>query len=282
MASERKKWISIMIVPEDGAGVRKWRITNKRFTFFKSLFIVMCVFLLIGFASLAGLGLMYVKLKEYKQYNAQLLEATSKLNVIAASLERYEEKERKLRSIIGSDFQLPVAMNANDMIPDAKASTATAEVGKDEFDQLLKSEEAKMRCRPTIWPIDPWEISKEFVSTGNLRMDHLGIDILASRESNVFATADGEVAFAGVDEILGLCIVINHGENGWITKYGHNELLLVKEGESVRKGQAIAIFGGSDSSGTGPHLHYGMFYKGKPVNPLDYLPEIPRLKKTQS
>jgi len=115
-----------------------------------------------------------------------------------------------------------------------------------------------------------------------MRLDHHGIDILAPKTSTVLATADGEVAFAENDEQLGLCIIINHGENGWITKYGHNELLLVKVGEFVRKGQAIAIFGGSDKVSTGAHLHYGMFYRGKPVNPLDYLPEIPRLKIAQS
>ena len=75
---------------------------------------------------------------------------------------------------------------------------------------------------------------------------------------------------------------INHGDNGWVTKYGHNESLLVKEGEIVRKGQRIAIYGGTDSSSTGKHLHYAIFYKGKPVNPLENgLKEKPWMKFVQ-
>ena len=66
-----------------------------------------------------------------------------------------------------------------------------------------------------------------------------------------------------------------------MTKYGHNAALLVNEGDYVRKGQQIAIFGGSDNSSTGSHLHFGMFYNGKPVNPLDWLEKKPKLNITK-
>jgi murein DD-endopeptidase MepM/ murein hydrolase activator NlpD len=72
---------------------------------------------------------------------------------------------------------------------------------------------------------------------------------------------------------------IDH-ENGWVTRYGHNELLLVKFGDTVRKGQPVAIYGGIDGSSTGTHLHFEMHYQGKAVNPLDYLPKLTALKIT--
>lgn len=281
MADEGKKWISIMVVPEDGTGVRKWRITGKRFLFFKISFIITCVFVLFGFASMVGLGFMYSKLKEYKLYNSQLLQATSKLNTIASRLERYEERERKLRTIIGSDFQLPAAMNAEDAVPDEQLAYSSSDTETDEFGQLLKRQEDRMRRVPSIWPVNAWQISKKFENAGNRRLDHHGIDILAPRKSSVFATADGRVVFAGFDTRLGLLVIINHGDNGWVTKYGHNESLLVREGEYVRKSQRIAIFGGSDKSSTGAHLHYGMFYNGQPVNPLESLKEKPWMKFAQ-
>ena len=46
---------------------------------------------------------------------------------------------------------------------------------------------------------------------------------------------------------------------------------MVNYGDQVIKGQTIAIYGGESSSGSGPHLHFAMFYNKKPVNPLDYL-----------
>jgi murein DD-endopeptidase MepM/ murein hydrolase activator NlpD len=51
-------------------------------------------------------------------------------------------------------------------------------------------------------------------------------------------------------------------------------MLLVKYGDTVRKGQPIAIYGGAGGASTGTHLHFAMYYKGKPVNPLDHLPPI--------
>lgn len=281
MANEGKTWISIMIVPEDGTSVRKWRITSKRFFFLKASFIASCVFILIGFASIVGLGFMYSKLTEYKHYNFQLLQATSKLNTIASRLERYEARERKLRTIIGSDFQLPAAMNAGDVISGVQVAGATPDVRTDEFGRLLRRQEERMRRVPSVWPVNAWQISKKFVNTGNKRQDHHGIDILAPRKSGVFSTADGKVVYSGFYPNYGLLIIINHGDSGWITKYGHNESLLVKEGEYVRKSQRIAVFGGSDESGTGSHLHYGMFYRGKPVNPLDSLKEKPWMNVAQ-
>jgi len=73
-------------------------------------------------------------------------------------------------------------------------------------------------------------------------------------------------------------VIIDHGDNGWVTKYGHNESLLVKEGDYVLKGQTIAVFGGSEGSSTGIHLHYEMYFRGKPENPLEHLPEKPGMK----
>jgi murein DD-endopeptidase MepM/ murein hydrolase activator NlpD len=277
MANDNKSWISIMIVPEDGTKVRKWRITNKRFTFLKTVLVTMFLVLLVGIASMVGLGLMYGKLKEYKRFNAQLLEATSKLDTIASVLERYEEKERKLRTIIGSDFQLPGAMRPENIDSDSRLVMASNENTTDEFGQLIKRQEDKMRLVPSIWPVNAWQISKKYKNTGNPRLDHYGIDLLASDNSSVYSTADGRVIFAGYDKQYGILVVIDHGESQWVTKYGHNKSLLVQEGDYVVRGQAIAVFGGMDKLSTGAHLHYGMIYRGKPENPLDHLPEHSRL-----
>ncbi|MBN1294745.1 MAG: M23 family metallopeptidase [Candidatus Latescibacteria bacterium] len=282
MSEDQKKWISIMIVPEGGAGVKKWRISGRRFFYLKSAFIGACVFVCIGLASLVGLGFMYGQLKEYKQYNTQLLDAASKLNTIASRLERYEEREQKLRAIIGSDFQLPTAISADTINSETQLAETSGENTVDEFGQLIERQESRMRYVPSIWPVNAWQISKKFEITGNKRFDHLGIDILAPKKSNVFATADGTISFAGFDSRFGLLVIINHGTSGWITKYGHNETVLVKEGEFVVKGQRIAIFGGKDESSTGAHLHYEMLYNGKPVDPLDYLQEKPWMRIAQN
>ena len=134
-----------------------------------------------------------------------------------------------------------------------------------------------MRRIPNIWPADAWQITKEFNDTGNPRTSHLGIDILSWENSPVVSTADGTVIYADLDPTLGQLIRIDHG-NGWISEYGHNSQLFVKYGLEVKKGQTIAIFGGTDNYGSGPHLHYALLYNKNPVNPLDYLEPKSKLK----
>lgn len=279
MAIYKERWISIMIVPEDGTGLRKWRITNRRFTFLKAILVATGFFLLFGLASMVSLVIMSGKVKDYKSSNEQLLEAASKLDIIDSRLNRYVEKERKLREILDTDFQLPVSMKVEDVTSDSRMVMSSSDKTDDEFDQLLKRQEDRMRMIPSIWPVNAWKVSKQYKNTGNPRLDHYGIDILAPKGSSVNATADGKVIFAGSSKELGLHIVIDHGENNWVTKYGHMKSLIVAEGDYVIKGQTIAVYGGSgDSTVTGAHLHYAMFYKGKPENPLNSLPEKSGMK----
>jgi len=270
MASHQGKWISIMIVPEDGTVMRKWRITNRKFSLMKVALGFICFFLFLGLVSMIALGLMYENLRKYKQANLELLKATYKLNSIASRLESYEQKELKLRAILGSDLNLPQPKIIEQESDEFPVRVTALGGGLYELEQKIKENEAQTRRIPTMWPVNPWQITKKFSKTNNGQYDHDGIDIITSKKSSVVAAAEGMVTFADYDTNRGLLIEIDHG-NGWITKYGHNAILLVNSGDYVQKGQQIAVFGGSGESSTGPHLHFGMYYNGSPVNPLDWL-----------
>jgi murein DD-endopeptidase MepM/ murein hydrolase activator NlpD len=98
---------------------------------------------------------------------------------------------------------------------------------------------------------------------------HSGIDFAGKRGTDVTAVADGLVTFAGWQHGYGNTVEIRHG-NGLVTRYGHNEKLLVKVGELVKKGQTIAELGSTGRS-TGPHVHFEVIKDGKPVNPMKYV-----------
>ena len=84
------------------------------------------------------------------------------------------------------------------------------------------------------------------------------------------AAADGKVMYAGNGvRGLGNLVLLGHS-NGFITAYAHNQQLLVKSGDSVKKGSRIALLGQSDT--TSPRLHFEIRRSGNPVNPLSYLP----------
>ena len=68
----------------------------------------------------------------------------------------------------------------------------------------------------------------------------------------------------------GNTVGIQH-DNGILSFYKHNSSLLKKVGNFVRAGEAIAIVGNTGVLSSGPHLHFELWHKGKPVDPVDYV-----------
>ncbi len=98
---------------------------------------------------------------------------------------------------------------------------------------------------------------------------HTGLDIGGSMGSTITAAADGTVSSASYQGGYGNFVVINHG-NGLVTRYAHCSSMLVKPGQKVTRGQAIAKRGSTGRS-TGPHLHFEVLQNGAFRNPISYL-----------
>jgi lipoprotein NlpD len=97
-----------------------------------------------------------------------------------------------------------------------------------------------------------------------------GIDIGGRPGDPVLASADGRVVYAGAGlRGYGNLIILKHN-NTYLTAYAHNQALLVKEDQSVRKGQKIAEMGSTDTDRV--KLHFEIRRQGKPVDPTRYLP----------
>jgi murein DD-endopeptidase MepM/ murein hydrolase activator NlpD len=103
----------------------------------------------------------------------------------------------------------------------------------------------------------------------NLALRHYGLDIAGREGSPVFATAAGVVEFAGWDEALGNLIILNH-ENGFKTIYGHNSVMMIKQGDKIQFGDIICLSGNSGIS-SAPHLHYEIRYNDHPLDPLSFI-----------
>lgn len=97
-----------------------------------------------------------------------------------------------------------------------------------------------------------------------------GLDIAGQRGQDVSATAAGVVVYAGnALRGYGNLIIIKHNEE-YLSAYAHNDRLLITEGQSVKAGQKIASMGSTGTNSV--RLHFEIRYKGKPVNPNNYLP----------
>ena len=118
--------------------------------------------------------------------------------------------------------------------------------------------------RHFLWPVKGRLISSYGPQPGGLRND--GFNIAAARGTNVVAADNGVVAYAGDDlKGFGNLVLIKHA-GGFVTTYAHNEKLLVKRGDKVKRGQAIATVGDSGSV-TQPQVHFQVRQGAHAVDP---------------
>jgi lipoprotein NlpD len=122
-------------------------------------------------------------------------------------------------------------------------------------------------------PAPPWSwpaAGKVAVEFGKRPGTGTGILIDGTVGQSVKAAAKGTVVYSGSGLIgYGQLIIVKHNDT-YLSAYGHNASLLVKEGQAVKKGQKIATMG--EGPGGQPRLHFEIRRNGKPVNPRQFLP----------
>ena len=119
---------------------------------------------------------------------------------------------------------------------------------------------------PWRWPVTG-EVSVEF---GKRPGTGTGILIDGDAGQSIKAAANGTVVYSGSGLIgYGELIIVKHNDT-YLSAYGHNASLLVREGQAIKKGQKIATMG--EGPGGKPRLHFEIRRNGKPVNPRQYLP----------
>ncbi|HET6514387.1 MAG TPA: peptidoglycan DD-metalloendopeptidase family protein [Thermodesulfovibrionales bacterium] len=103
---------------------------------------------------------------------------------------------------------------------------------------------------------------------GDKRFHH-GVDIAAPVGTDIYPVKDGTVLFSGQQQGYGNIVIIDHGD-GLVSKYAHNKINLVEEGDTVDTNTVIAQVGSSGRS-TGPHLHFELGYNGELIDPVMFL-----------
>lgn len=104
----------------------------------------------------------------------------------------------------------------------------------------------------------------------DLKIDHFGVDIVSGSNEPIKAVSDGMVIFSDWTQESGNVVAIQHRGN-LISVYKHNSALLKRVGNYVNSGEVIAIIGNSGELTTGPHLHFELWYNGKPINPEEFI-----------
>jgi murein DD-endopeptidase MepM/ murein hydrolase activator NlpD len=186
-------------------------------------------------------------------------------------LEELKEIETQLRSRLSSKVETKTTSNI---------TLASSHINFLEVDEeikilysLIDSYDKKMSDEKRIPNVLPCsgKISSYFgrrtnpVSRGRSETHH-GIDIINSYKTQIKASADGVVEYAGWLSGYGYAVIINH-QNGYTSVYGHNSKLLVKKSQFVTRGQPISLMGSTGRS-TGTHVHFEIRLNGISINPL--------------
>jgi lipoprotein NlpD len=149
----------------------------------------------------------------------------------------------------------PVSASASTPVP-ANAPAAAPAIAATNDDNLVFA-----------WP-HPGQVLSGFDETKNK-----GLDFAGKAGDPVLAAADGKVVYAGSGlRGYGNLVILKHN-NTYLTAYAHNQTLLVKEDQTVQKGQRIAEMGSSDADRV--KLHFEIRKQGKPVDPAKLLPARP-------
>ena len=162
-----------------------------------------------------------------------------------------------------SDEALAQAQSAGQIAPATAAASAAP--GETSPDAKATEPVAGGDDVGWIWPANGKTIGT-FSEGGNK-----GVDIAGKAGDAVIAAGDGKVVYSGSGlRGYGKLVIIKHN-NTYLSAYAHNQNILVKEGQSVTKGQKIAEMGNTDADQV--KLHFEVRRSGKPVDPLKYLPQ---------
>jgi murein DD-endopeptidase MepM/ murein hydrolase activator NlpD len=141
------------------------------------------------------------------------------------------------------------------------------------LENVILTRELRREVYPQGRPVQEGFISSSFGSrvdpfTGYTAF-HAGIDFAGESGAQVAAVATGVVIWSAERMGYGNLVEVNHG-GGYVTRYAHNSANLVKVGDTVQKGQVLALIGTTGHS-TGPHVHFEVLHGGSPVDPMAFI-----------
>ena len=179
---------------------------------------------------------------------------------------------------VGDEIFVPFAdevKTKDDPAPAKKSSKAVAVVTPKKSTKPKQGNggaTASIGHKPAGSPDFIWPVKGVVTSTFGSRWGrvHNGVDIAGPMGTHIVAAAAGKVVFSASGQRgYGNLIIIDHGE--YLTVYAHCQKRMVQDGDMVQRGQVIATVGKTGRA-TGPHLHFEVRYRKKPVDPLIYLP----------
>lgn len=224
-----------------------------------------------------------VSVRDLKKNQERILAEAEELSIARAERARGILQLTSIgndRIISGAEMGGPVT-SFDEHVPDKTSKSNTQDAA---FYKRLSQTQARVAemlyyesIVDTLPLSEPIGVPYRLTSNYGMRVDpfnkrpnwHNGLDMAAYRNAPIVAAGPGKISWAGARSGYGRLVEIDHG-HGFKSRYGHLRSITVKKGETVEVGDLVGKMGTSGRS-TGDHLHYEVWFNGKPYNPSEFL-----------
>ncbi len=189
------------------------------------------------------------------QANTEFIELSRKVEDLEAKIQANDTYSLGLANLIKS---VQATDNSETKVSNEKVTISNAEIVE------------AMKARELDHLIFATPISGQISADFDPSISHFGTDIVAPKGTPIKSIMEGIVLSSEYSLESGNTVIIQHAKN-IVSIYKHTLATLVKSGQKVQTGQAIAIIGNTGEQSTGPHLHLEIWFKGEPVNPKNYI-----------
>jgi murein DD-endopeptidase MepM/ murein hydrolase activator NlpD len=207
----------------------------------------------------------HATIQELKEQNEKLKAQFASIQNISAF--KTEEGEKPVASP-PHQIAAKIEKSAPAPAPIAQEAKSTVATSTKAEPGINTSEQTSYSPMPAFQLFQP--VSGRLTRKFDAALQHYAVDISASENELVKAVADGSVFIADFTFGTGYTIGIYH-TNGLVSVYKHNQRLLKSPGAFVKAGESIAVAGNSGEMSSGPHLHFELWWKAKPVDPTLFL-----------
>ncbi|GAE89844.1 M23 family metallopeptidase [Acetivibrio straminisolvens] len=299
---KENKYLSIVVIPHNTDEIKVFKISSVKYKLMALgavlLTMFICSGILITYLMHENRALNDDRKKVIAVNNQQMNLITEREEIIQSYIRKIEEQDKLIKSFtslyrdmtakyIDGNMESVTASRSglrddrafiNDINKLKGILDKLEEINGDDTDILNELSDTQSKLKeyvdsiPTLWPASG-RISSNFGTRSDpfnfSQKKHEGLDIAADYGTVIRASASGKVILSDWYGNYGKCVIIDHGY-GLSTLYGHCQTLLVKEGQTVKKGDKIATVGSTGRS-TGPHLHFEVRLNDVPTDPLQYL-----------
>ncbi|MBU1098533.1 MAG: hypothetical protein CVV23_15090 [Ignavibacteriae bacterium HGW-Ignavibacteriae-2] len=222
-----------------------------------------------------------VKFKEFNTEMTRLSKFNNELR-LAANLDPVDEEDKNFGTggNVFKDVNISSSEDVNNMISTLNNYVDNIQLSlnyeKNNYKEIKKNLDYNNKLYDALPAIKPSDgrygdkFGMRYHPILKIRRMHYGVDIISERGTPVYAPGGGKVEFVGIKGGYGNTVIIDHGF-GYKTLYSHLSKFKVKKGQTVARGDEIALTGNSGRLSTGPHLHYEITHNGIALDPRNFI-----------